>query len=156
MAKAPRQPERFEDFVKFAIGQERAAATLYADYAAIATSRPTRLLLDEMADMERSHETKLKVLLATGMANFPWPGEVRNLHISDFMPGEELTPGSPLDKVYVFAMKAEQKANELYLKLAALEVDATTRELLLSLAAEEEKHKHDLEIQYERVFMKDN
>jgi rubrerythrin len=156
MAKAVKRPERFEDFVKFAIGQERAAATLYAEYAAVATSRPTQLLLDEMAAMERSHETKLKVLLATGMASFPRPGEVRDLHVSDFMAAEELAPGSPLDKVYVFAMKAEQMANELYLKLAALEVDAPTRELLLSLAAEEEKHKRDLETQYERVFMRDN
>ncbi|MBD3243622.1 MAG: hypothetical protein GF331_23735 [Chitinivibrionales bacterium] len=148
--------ERFEDFVKFAIGQERAAAELYEKHAGGSVSRSTRKVLTEMAGMERTHEARLRTLLATGMASFPSKGGVRDMHVSDYMLDEELAPDAPIDKVFVFAMKAEQKAYELYARLATLEVDSTVHELFESLAAEEQRHKRDLEEQYESGFMRDN
>lgn len=147
--------ERITDFIKFAIDQERLAAELYGTHAASATSRPAQQLLEEMAAVERGHEAKLTALLATGMASFPNNGEVRDLHVSDFMVLDELAPDAALDAVFVFAMKAEQKAHDLYASLASLESDDATRDLLQSMAEEESKHKRDLEEQYERGFMSD-
>lgn len=148
--------DRFEDFVKFAIEQERAAAALYERCAGGSVSRSTREVLAGMAEMERTHEARLRTLLATGMASLPSKGSVRDMHVSDFMLDGELGPDAPIDEVFVFAMKAEQKAYELYTRLAALEVDTTVRELFESLAAEEQRHKLDLEGQYESGFMREN
>ncbi len=148
--------DRFEDFVRFAIEQERAAAALYQAVAAGSASRSTRKVLAEMAEMEQVHEAKLRALLATGMASLPSKGGVRDIQVSDFMLDETLAPDAPVDQVFVFSMKAEQKAYELYTKLASLEIDGTVRELFESLAAEEQCHKHDLEEQYEGGFMREN
>ncbi len=146
----------FGDVVKFAIEQEQAAAELYERTAERAEARPAKMLLEEMGAMERSHEARLKALLATGMASFPTPGDTRDIHVSDYLVADPLAPDSPLDKVYVFAMKAEQKARELYLRMAAVVSEGPSRELLETLAEEELRHKQDLEMQYERGFMKDN
>jgi len=148
--------ERFEDFVTFAIEQERAAAALYESAAARVQSTAGRELFREMAAMERVHEVKLVALRATGMATLPQHGEVRDLRISEFLVAQPLSPDASLQEVFVFAMKAEQKAHALYTGLAAMEVGHDIRELLQSLAAEELRHKRDLETEYERTFMRDN
>jgi rubrerythrin len=146
----------FADIVRFAIEQEQAAAELYERTAARSESRSARMLLEEMAGMERGHEARLKALMATGQATFPKPGEIKDLRIGDFLVAESLRADSPVDLVFVFAIKAEQKAHELYSRMADAVSDATTRELLDSLSEEELRHKHDLELQYEKGFMKDN
>jgi rubrerythrin len=147
---------RFEDIVRYAIEQEQAAASMYESAAKRTEHRSAALLLEEMAAMERGHETRLKVLLATGMASFPQPGEIRDLHVADYQVAEPLRDDSPLDAVHVFAIKAEQKASELYTRLASVVAEGSTRELLETLAAEEQRHKRDLEEQYERWYMKEN
>lgn len=52
---------------------------------------------------------------------------------------------------YRYAMKAEQESVDLYLEAAGKESDSTVKELLLRIAAEEQKHLNILENVYEFV-----
>lgn len=146
----------FEDFIQFAIEQEQAAAELYAKYSARVQDRATKEMLNSMAEMERGHETKLKSLKQSGTSTFPEPAKITDIQLSDFMTEPSLNEDSDIQDVFVFAMKAEQKAYELYTRLAQMEVDAGTKELFEFLAADEKKHKYDLETTYEDIFMKEN
>lgn len=148
--------ERFDDFVRFAIDREIEAAALYEKYATVASARSSRELLLQMAVMERGHEAKLRGLLATGKGDFARPGTVDDLHLSDFIVECPVNDATDLQGVFLFAIQAEQKACALYTRLARLEEETETRELFAVLAAEEQQHKHDLEVEYERQFMSEN
>lgn len=152
--------EHFEDFIKFAIKEEQAAYEMYDKYSEVVGSASTKEVLKSMAAMERGHELKLKKILEKGESventSLPKPGTVLDMSISDYMVTPGITENSDIQDVFIFAMKAEEKAFNLYTKLAGLDMDAETKTLLESLAAEEKKHKLDLESEYESAFMKEN
>ena len=144
-----------EEIIKFAIGEEIKAAELYEKYAAIIQDAGAKRMLEEMALMERGHERKLRNFEETGRDTLAKIGEIPDLQISDFLVEKELTEDSSIQDVFIFAMKAEQKAFELYTKLAELEVSTGTVRLFRELAEEERKHKLDLEGEYEKEYMRD-
>ena len=146
---------RFQDFIQFAIDNEIEAAQLYETNAAKVKSASAKAMLEDMAAMERGHEKKLTDFKQTGTAFFSKIGVIENMHINDYMLAPELNEESSIQDVFVFAMKAEQKACELYTKLRSLETDAHTQKLFATLADEEKKHKHDLEAEYEKEFMQE-
>jgi len=146
---------RIEDIIKFAMGEEIKAAELYEKYAKIVKEPGAQRMLDDMALMERGHEQKLRKFEKTGADTLAKIGEVADLQISDFLVEKELTEDSSIQDVFIFAMKAEQKAFELYTRLAELEVSTDTVRLFRELAEEERKHKLDLESEYEKEYMRD-
>ncbi len=145
-----------EDCIQFAIEQEVKAAELYEKYAEIAKDHGTRQMLNSMALMERGHEQKLKNFIETGSDLLATFGEIPDLHVSDYLVASELTEESSLQDVFIFAMKNEQKAYDLYIDLAATEPDSDKLILFAELAEEEKKHKHDLEMEYEREVLREN
>ena len=146
---------RIEDIILFAIEEEIKAAGLYEKYAKIVKDSGAQRMLEEMALMERGHEQKLRIFEESGKDTLAKIGEVPDLQISDFLVEKELTEDSSVQDVFIFAMKAEQKAFELYTRLAELEVSTDTVRLFRELAEEERKHKLDLESEYEKEYMRD-
>ncbi|MBD3346377.1 MAG: hypothetical protein GF401_15095 [Chitinivibrionales bacterium] len=148
--------DRFENIIDFAIKSEIAAYELYEKYAGIVTNPAQKKLLSEMAAMERGHEQKLRKLYETGKAVFVKPQDVQDLKIADYLVDVELRESSPIEDVFIFAMKSEQKAFDLYSRLAGQEQKEEYKNLFLGLAGEEKKHKHDLEVEYEKGIMNEN
>lgn len=146
---------RIEEIIKFAIGEEIKAAELYEKNAKKVKDTSAQRMLEEMALMEHGHEQKLRKFLETGADILVKIGEVADLQISDFLVEKELTDESSLQDVLIFAMKAEQKAFELYTRLAEMEVSTDTVRLFRELAEEEKRHKLDLETEYEKEYMRD-
>ena len=146
---------RIEEIIKFAIGEEIKAAELYEKSAKVVKETGAQRMLEEMALMERGHELKLKKFEETGGDTLARIGDVADLQISDFLVEKELSEGSSIQDVFIFAMKAEQKAFELYTRLAGLEVTTDSVGLFMELAEEERKHKMDLESEYEKEYMRD-
>jgi rubrerythrin len=56
----------------------------------------------------------------------------------------------------VVAMNREKAAFKLYMKLASRVEDATLRDLFLSLAQEESKHKLRFELEYDEYVLREN
>ena len=146
---------RIEDIILFAIEEEIKAAELYGKHAAIVKDAGAKRMLEEMALMERGHEQKLKKFKETEIDTLAKIGEVPDLQISDFLVEKKLTEDSSVQDVFIVAMKAEQKAFQLYTRLAELEVSTDTLRLFRELAEEERKHKLDLESEYEKEYMRD-
>lgn len=142
--------EKFREVVEFAIANEREAGGLYDKYRGIVKSAAARQLLLEMAAMERGHEKALTALLKGGKDRLAKASQtVADLRISDYLVEMRLTPDSPIEDVFIYAMKAEEKARQLYEHLAQTQPDPVSQELFLRLAKEEKKHKLDLETQYD-------
>ncbi len=140
---------KFEELLQFAIHEETNAARLYESIAEKINSRTTQKTLQDMAAMEWDHKRKIESFKETGSARFPQPKQVEDLHISDYMVSEKLNPDSDPQDVLVFAMKEEQKAYELYSRLASIADHEKTRALFEALAGEEKQHKYRLEKEYE-------
>lgn len=60
-----------------------------------------------------------------------------------------------LTETWQAAIKAEQAAHELYTRMSAQARDASTAQLLRSLAEEEAGHRRRLEDEYQRIFEAD-
>lgn len=147
---------RYDDFLEFAIKNEIEAASLYEKYAGECGSPAQRNLLTRLAAMERGHETVLKKIRDGSASSLLGQVTPVDLRVSDFLVETTLTSESTLEEVFIFAMKAEQKAFDLYNALAGLEEDTAAKGLFRSLANEELAHKHDLEGEFEKTFMKEN
>ncbi len=148
--------EQFKNLVEFAIRQEQAAAELYEKYAVLVNSRSAKIILESMAAMEQGHEARLKKMLEEEENFLPKPGSVDDVHISDFVVAPTLTENSDIQDVFIFAIKSEEMAANLYTKLAEVQASEEGQELFRSLAEEEKKHKFDLETEYESAFMSEN
>ncbi len=148
--------EKLSAVIDFAIENEIKAAELYEKYADIVELKTSSDLLSDMAKMERGHEAKLKEFKATGSSQMTEADTVPDLQISDYLVDTELTESSTLQDVFVYAIKAEEKAYQLYTKLCSAEGACEPGDLFSVLATEEKHHKLNLELEYEKLFMKEN
>lgn len=142
---------KFAAVIEFAISKEQEAAGLYEQYYEIVQSAAGKTLLKEMARMEREHERILKEIIERGIDRLALPQDkIEDLHVSDYLVDVELRNDSPIEDVFIFAIKAEQKAADLYARLAEFQADPQTKALFQRLTNEEKKHKRDLEDQYDQ------
>ncbi len=148
--------EKLSAVIEFAIQNEINAAELYEKYAGVVESEASSKVLSDMAKMERGHEARLKSFKATGESSMTDADTVVDLQISDYLVDIELTESSTLQDVFIYSMKAEEKAYELYTKLCSAEGACEPGDLFSVLANEEKRHKLDLESEYEKLFMKEN
>ena len=144
------------DFINFAIQNEEEACALYESYAVKAPSAAQRTLLKEMAAMERTHAEKLKTFIENGKSEFSTQKIAYDLHIADFAIPMELSVNSSLEDIFIFSIQSEEKAYQLYTKLAFLETDEVAKKLFLSLAADEKNHKFNLETEYQKGISPEN
>jgi rubrerythrin len=147
---------RFEDFLQFAIEQEQEAARLYEHSAMMAQSRSARLLLQQMASMERQHQQLLEQVALGGVGSIEPIATPADMQLVNYVIESQLTPRSSLQEVFLYAIKAEQKAASLYARLAQLELDDSCRQLFARLVQEELTHKGQLEAEFEQAFMAEN
>ena len=123
-----------KDFIQFAIANEQKAAELYEKYSEIVEPDSTKGLLKFMADMEKSHEARLKELYENKTdLDLDKPVEVE---LSTFEVSSKIDENSSIYEVFNYAIEAEQKAHDLYERLADLDFDINIRSFfaLLSMA----------------------
>ena len=145
-----------EEILEFAIGEERAAASLYARLAGEASNDGIRKMFLECAEEERGHERKL-VAVQAGRRALEAKEAVADLKIAEYA-ANPIAIGGDADyqTVLLFVMHQEKQAFRLYTDLAARAPDDATRQLLLGLAQEEAKHKLRFELEYDRNVLKEN
>lgn len=147
---------RLQDFIDFAIQNEIDAAELYERYSNLVKSKPQKELLKSLGSMERSHAQRLRDFHSGAPLVFANAVEASDMQISDYQVDVRLNEYSTLEDVFVFAMKSEQKAYELYTGLANLEEDPHIKMLFHGLAQDEKGHKALLEGEYEKGIMQEN
>jgi rubrerythrin len=147
--------KNFEDIIKFAIAREEDAIEAYGSLSQRATSPGLKELLLELQAEEKNHK-KLLLEITADKISVLKPEKTLDLKISDYLveepPGSEMT----FQDLLIFAAKKEQKAMELYSKLADRSEDEDLKKLFDFMAAQEKTHKYKLEVKYEERVLEDN
>ena len=143
-----------EEILDFAIDQEVAANRFYLDLAGRVKSPAMRHVFEEFAQEEWGHKEKLENM-KTGKFEFS-PDQIADLKISDYVVAEEPKPDMSYQDALILAMKKEKAAFKFYSQLAALVEDASLRQMFLTLAQEEAKHKLRFETEYDEVILTEN
>jgi rubrerythrin len=144
-----------EDVFDFAIQSEIEAARFYRDLATKVTSPGIKELFMQFAQEEEGHKAKLEHAKKTG--EFPEAtAKVRDLKIGDYMIEPTVDANLDYQQALVLAMKREKVAFRLYSDMAEATSDERLRNLLLTLALEEAKHKLRFEVEYDRKYLTEN
>jgi rubrerythrin len=147
--------QRLGDLIDFAIEEERKASELYAAAAKKAKTREQKTMLEELVTVELGHEHKLTQFKSTGAGSFASLDKIVDLRISDFLVDVEIGAESSIQDIFIYAMKAEQKAFELYTFLESVETDLKAKKFFADIAGEEKQHKFDFEKQYDAMMMRE-
>ncbi len=131
-----------------AIQEEVSAQELYSRAATETDDKTLKAMFEEMAGMEREHESKLRAILEGGVLSFD-ATRITDLKISDYLIERPLPQVETIQEIMIFAMKSEKRAHETYTALAQASVDAEEKELFSMLAREELQHKRGLEEKYD-------
>jgi len=84
------------------------------------------------------------------------PAFVPDLKISDYLVDETLSADMTFQELLIFAARKEQKAAELYERLAAMAPGGKERKVFEFLSGQEKSHKLKLETEYEKQVMWEN
>lgn len=145
----------FEEIIEFAIRQEEAEEQFYLAMAARAENDDVRVVMEQQAAEEREHKGRLQTILAKGKVVVRDNPLNPDMKIADYTSSTGIVmEGLGYRDALILAAKREQAAERLYRDLAARAGDAAVQETLLFLAAQEAKHRHALERDYDDLLGK--
>ncbi len=142
------EQEKFREVIAFAIDREKEAVKFYEDLQKIVRDEGAIETLKELAAMERGHITMLERFKPDDSYMFE-PEKVTDLKLSDYMVSAIPTKDSTFQDVLVIAMKREEAAKNLYLKMASETPNENVKSMFLKIAEQEAKHKFQLEQFYD-------
>ena len=143
-----------EEILDFAIAGEIEASKFYTDLAGQMDNPAMREVFEGFAKEELGHKARLEGVRKGNIQTTP--EEVTDLKIADYMVDVEPSPNMDYQSAIILAMKKEKAAFKLYTTLASKMQDPELRNIFLSLAQEEAKHKLRFEIEYDDEIMKEN
>lgn len=147
--------ENIDEILDFAINEEQQAVDFYISLAENAKNEYMKTTFFDFAKEEVNHKNRLMDIKQNGLFTMK-PEMVADLKISDYTVSVHPTPNMTYSDALVLAMKKEKAAFKLYSKLAERAPDAGIKDVFLSLAAEESKHKLRFEIEYDEFVLKEN
>jgi rubrerythrin len=147
--------ETVDQILHFAIGKEQDAANFYTELASRMQREQMKDVFRGFAREEMGHKAKLEAV-RKGQLLLSAQQKITDLGIGDHLTDIELQGELDYQQALIVAMKAEKAAFKLYLELADATDNAELRDLLLSLANEEARHKLRFEIEYDDVILTEN
>ena len=146
-----------EEILDFAIVEEQQSYEFYMKLAGKMEADAMRRVFEEFAREEQGHKARLQAM-KDGKLSIASSAEenVPDLKIADYV--VDVQPSADMDyqEALVLAMKKEKAAFMLYSDLAALVEDDAHKEVFLSLAQEEAKHKLRFEVEYDQEILSQN
>ncbi|MHC4133195.1 MAG: ferritin family protein [Planctomycetota bacterium] len=147
--------DSIEAILDFAISEEKGAQKFYLELAQKVDNPAIKKALEDFAKEEAGHQAKLEKIKAGG--KLQRSGEqVSDLKIADYLVDVEPSVDMDYQSVLTIAMKKEKAAFKLYSQLAAQTADPEIKEVFLSLAQEEAKHKLRFELEYDEEILKED
>jgi rubrerythrin len=144
-----------DEILDFAIEKEQEAADFYNDLAAKMASAHMRDVLIQFAQEEMDHKAKLQQIKRGDIVMRPRQ-EVPDLKIGDYLVAVEPNKALDYQGALLVAMKKEKAAFKLYSDLAASTDDQQIKDIFLTLAQEEAKHKLRFELEYDDRILSEN
>ena len=143
------------EILDFAIDEEQAAVDFYLQLAAQSANRQTKKIFTDYAEEEMRHKANLLAIRENGSFQLP-DSKVRDLKIAEYLVDVKLSASMSYQDALILAMKKEKAAYRMYTKLAENAENPTVKELFLTLAQEEAKHKLAFELEYDEFILKEN
>ena len=143
------------DILDFAINAEQEAVDFYNQLAANAKTEDMKYVFVEFAQEEISHKARLTKIKNEGSYKLEVK-DIADLKISDYTVNVKPTPDMSYQEALVLAMNKEKAAFKLYSALAKRATDQIMRDIFISLAQEESKHKLRFEIEYDEYVLREN
>ena len=147
--------KEFDSIIEFAISREQEAVEFYQDLQEMARFKEKKDFLKELENMERGHITILENIRTKKLEDIE-VAKVRDLKISNYLVESAPTKDLTYQDILIIGMKREEKANELYSRLANDAINADVKKLFEKLASEEAKHKLFFETIYDEEILKEN
>lgn len=141
--------ESDEEILEFAIGREVSANQFYVDLADQMDNPTMRLLFENFAKEELRHKATLELEVMKRGKVVAAPQDTADLDQTDIMVAIDPETNIDYKNALLLAINKETKSVRLYVDLAAMVKDKESREVLLSLAEEEAKHKARFEMEYD-------
>ncbi len=143
------------DILDFAIVSEQEAIDFYTKLSKQATNEAMKEVFLQFAKEEMGHKARLTNIKAKQLFEFK-EEKVTDLKIADYLVESETKPDMTYQNFLIVAMNKEKAAFRLYSDLAKIAPNNELRDIFLSLAQEEAKHKLRFEIEYDDYVLKEN
>ncbi len=143
------------DILDFAIVSEQEAVDFYTKLSKKATNEAMKEVFLQFAKEEMGHKARLTDIKAKQLFEFK-EEKVTDLKIVDYLVESEAKPDMTYQNFLIVAMNKEKAAFKLYSDLAKIAPNNELRDIFLSLAQEEAKHKLRFEIEYDDYVLKEN
>ena len=144
-----------DDILDFAINAEQEAVDFYNQLAENAKTEDMRYVFQDFAQEEISHKARLTKIKEEGVYGIE-NKDIADLKIADYTVNVKPTPDISYQDALVLAMNKEKAAFKLYSALARRATNEAMRDLFISLAQEESKHKLRFEIEYDEYVLREN
>ncbi len=143
------------DILDFAIDEEQKAVDFYSELAENANSDEMREVFEEFAKEEVKHKTRLIGVKEKGLFEVN-PEKIADLKIADYLVNVNASTNMTYQDALVLAMNKEKSAFKLYINLSERAPNQEMKDLFMSLAQEESKHKLRFEIEYDDHIFQEN
>ncbi|MBU8891901.1 MAG: ferritin family protein [Bacteroidales bacterium] len=144
-----------DDVLDFAISAEQEAVDFYNQLAENSKTEDMRFVFASFAQEEINHKARLTQIKQEGSFKVE-PKEIQDLKISDYIADVQITPNMSYQEALIVAMGKEKAAFKLYYDLAKRAENEGMRDVFISLAQEESKHKLRFEIEYDEYVLREN
>jgi rubrerythrin len=143
------------DILSFAIENEQNAVDFYNGLAKIAHSEEMRKTFEQFAREEIGHKARLTKIKHEGIFTLS-KSAVADLKIADYVVHTDIGADMTYEQALVIAMKREKAAFKLYIKLSEQAPNEDIKQLFLTLAQEESRHKLRFELEYDEFVLREN
>lgn len=150
-----KQFSSINEILDFAILAEQEAVDFYTQLAVLSNDKHISDIFLDYAKEEIGHKTKLINIKNDGSLKIGG-ASVPDMKVSDYLTDVEIKPGLTYQEALIVAMKKEKAAFRLYMDLSEKADDETFKNLFLTLAMEESKHKLKFEIEYDEYVLREN
>jgi rubrerythrin len=149
-----KQFRNVDDILEFAITEEQKAVDFYENLAKDARSEQMRQVFIEFAGEEIKHKNRLNTIREEGVFSMP-KQHVADLKISDYLVNIKPGPRMTYEEVLILAMNKEKASFRLYSDLSEKAPSDQLKQVFLSLAMEESRHKLRFELEYDEHVLRD-
>lgn len=143
------------DILDFAINAEQEAVDFYNQLAENSKTKDMQNVFVSFAQEEMVHKTRITKIKDEGSFKFE-KEDIADLKISDYTVSVKPSSEMNYQDALLLAMKKEKAAFKLYYELSKRAKTDNMKDIFLSLAQEESKHKLRFEIEYDENILREN
>lgn len=144
-----------DEVLDFAMKSEQEAVDFYTDLASKMQNEEMKEVFLQFAQEEVKHKARLQKIKDENREMIP-AEKITDLKIGDYLVPGKPSPDMTYQDALILAMNREKAAFKLYMNLHSKVEDSNLKNVFLSLAQEESKHKLRFELEYDDYILREN